>query len=259
MILDRIAAYKRSFVAQRKTAEPLKRLEERISHLPPPRDFEAAVSRRNAIRIIAEIKKASPSKGVLRQHYDPVEIARSYELHGADAVSVLTDEQFFQGALDHLEKVRAAISLPILRKDFIIDPYQIYEARAAGADAILLIVALLDKQNIDTYKMDAYKLGMKVLVEVHSSADLDIALASGARIIGINNRDLNTFQTDIRVTEKILPLIPRGHIIVSESGISSREDVQYLARLGVDAILVGEHLMRYDDPGVGLEELRRTD
>jgi indole-3-glycerol phosphate synthase len=259
MILERIAAYKREFVTQRKTAVPLRHLEKEISYAPSPRDFETAITRTQGIKIIAELKKASPSQGVLREKYDPVNIAQSYERHGADAISVLTDEQFFQGSIEHLKDVRKATTLPLLRKDFVIDPYQIYEARAAGADAILLIVSLLNKTLVNDYVKATYGLGMKVLLEVHNRAELDRALSCDAHIIGINNRDLKTFATDIRLTEQLLPLIPRGRIIVSESGISSHEDVRYLANLGCDAILVGERLMRCGDPGRELEKLRSRD
>ena len=210
---------------------------------------------KSAIRLIAEVKKASPSKGLIRPDFDPVEIAKTYEQAGASAISVLTDEKYFQGRLDYLKAVREAVGLPLLRKDFIIDPYQIYEARAAGADAILLIVAALSKSELSEFMILADELGMASLVEVHAAEELDIALETGVRIIGINNRNLQTFETKLETTLELAARVPPDKVLVSESGIFTRADVERLMEVGVDAILVGESLMREPDPGVKVKEL----
>ncbi|HHT9130844.1 MAG TPA: indole-3-glycerol phosphate synthase TrpC, partial [Candidatus Brocadiaceae bacterium] len=205
--------------------------------------------------IIAEIKKASPSLGVIRTDFNHVEIARLYESSGAAAISVLTDEKFFQGKLSYLTDVKKSVSLPILRKDFIIDPYQIYEARSAGADAILLIAALLSKEEIQRFLELARELGMDCLVEVHSELELEKVLQTSANIIGINNRDLATFKIDLETTLLLKPMIPSGKIVVSESGIKSREDIVKLIKKGVDAVLVGETLMKSTNISTKLHEL----
>ena len=205
--------------------------------------------------MIAEVKKASPSRGLIRADFDPAEIAAAYEEAGASAISVLTDEKNFQGRLEYLEAVHRAVSLPVLQKDFIIDPYQVYEARAALADAILLIVAALCREELTEFMALAEELGMASLVEVHTSEELDVALEVGAKVIGINNRNLQTFETKLETTLELAPKIPSDRILVSESGIFTRADVERLMAAGVDAVLVGEALMREPDPGTKVREL----
>lgn len=205
--------------------------------------------------VIAEVKKASPSKGVLREHFDPAEIAASYAAHGAACLSVLTDVQFFQGSHDNLRRARASCPLPVLRKDFIIDPYQIVAARAMGADAVLLIVAALSPAQLAEMETVAMELGMDVLVEVHDAQELDVALALKTPLVGINNRNLRTFETRLQTTLDLLPSIPAGKRVVTESGILSRDDVQLMRRNKVDAFLVGEAFMRAPEPGAELARL----
>lgn len=207
------------------------------------------------IRLLAEVKKASPSKGLIRADFDPVKIALTYEQAGASAVSVLTDEKYFQGHLSYLEAVRQAINLPVIRKDFTVDRYQIYEARASGADAILLIVAALSKGELMEFMALATDLEMASLVETHTSEELDIALEIGARIIGVNNRNLQTFETKLETTLELASRLPDDRVLVSESGIFTRADVESLLSAGVDVILVGESLMREPDPAVKVREL----
>ena len=254
MILDRIVGVKREEIASLKQATPLARLKEAIRDLPPTRDFKQAISRRPCA-VIAEVKRGSPSKGRIREQFDPVQIASLYQEHGAQAVSVLTDEQFFEGKGDYLAAIKKAIALPLLRKDFIIDAYQIYETRVLGADALLLIAAILDKGQLQEYIELAEQLGLAPLVEVHTKAELDKALAAGAEIIGINNRDLQTFSTDLNKTLELVPLIPQGKIVVAESGISTRKDIELLMKAGVHCFLIGEALMQADDIGGKLREL----
>lgn len=221
--------------------------------IPPTRGFYRALA--TAVpHIIAEVKKASPSKGLIRPDFHPAEIARSYARGGATALSVLTDEQFFQGSLSYLEEVRAACALPLLRKDFIIDPRQIYQA-VGRADAVLLIVAALSAPQLQELQLCAQECGLDVLVEVHDRAELETALASGASIIGINNRNLKTFHVDLRTTGELLPFIPRDRVVVSESGISTPMQARELFAAGVKALLVGEAFMRLSDPGTGVREL----
>lgn len=257
MILDKILADKYLEVEERKPSLSLHELMDAASCAAPPRDFTQALSSSKSgnIRLLAEVKKASPSKGLIRPDFDPVAIAKTYEASGASAISVLTDEKYFQGHADYLKAVRAAVSLPVLRKDFIVDPYQIYEARAWSADAILLIVAALSKDRLSEYMALAASLGMASLVEVHTDQELDTALDINAIIIGVNNRNLQTFETSLDTTIDLASRIPSGKVIVSESGIFSRDDVEYLMSAGVDAILVGESLMREPDPGVKVKEL----
>ena len=223
------------------------RLREAASAAPPTRGFAAALRAPAEVRLLAEIKNRSPSAGAIREGADPVDVARSYEVGGAAALSVLTDERFFGGSLDALRRVRAAVSLPLLRKDFIIDPVQIWEARAAGADAILLIVRILDDAQLRALHDAALALGLDVLVEIHDPAELDRALAIGATLIGVNNRDLSTFQTDLALSFEVAPGVDAGVTLVAESGIRTRADVEQLGAVGVDAILVGESLMRQPD------------
>lgn len=222
------------------------------------RSFEAGIRARIAAgnaAVIAEVKKASPSKGVLRAEFDPAAIASSYSLHGAACLSVLTDVRFFQGAPDYLRQARAACSLPALRKDFMIDPYQIYEARSWGADAILLIVAALDHGLMAELEACAHELGMSVLVEVHNAAELTAALRLKTALLGVNNRNLRTFETTLATTIDLLPRIPGDKLVVTESGILGADDVQRMRDVGVNAFLVGEAFMRAPDPGIALQQL----
>jgi indole-3-glycerol phosphate synthase len=260
VILDEIVAYKREFVAHSKARLPLEELKSRMADAPPVADFRAAITKRVKLpNVIAEIKKASPSKGVIRPDFRPREIAESYIEHGASALSVLTDEEFFQGHLDYLREIHTAFpSVPLLRKDFTIDEYQIYEAREAGASCILLIVAILDKYQLTDYRQLAEELGMAALTEVHLEKEADLAAEYGARLIGINNRDLRTFDVDLSTTERIVRLLggPSPEFtFVAESGIGRPEDVVYLTKLGVDAMLIGESFMRAESPGRALAEL----
>lgn len=253
MILDRILAAKREQLEDAKRVFSQAALQALPLYSAPRRDFIAALQRPRAI--VAEVKKASPSKGLLRESYDPVELARSFARGGAAAISVLTEPQFFLGHLDHLRAVRDAVELPLLRKDFVFDLYQLYEARAFGADAVLLIVRVLEPRLLADLICAAEALGLAPLVEVHDRAELEVALASGAHLVGINNRDLQTFRTSLAVTEELLPAVPAGVTVVAESGIHSSADMEHLERLGVHAFLVGEALMRAADPEKKLQEL----
>ena len=256
MILDKILADKRIEVDARKAQVSLEQVKDAAVKASALLDFASSVaSRPSSVKLIAEIKKASPSKGLIRPDFDPVAIAKIYEKSGASAISVLTDEKYFQGHLDYLKAVKEAVSLPVLRKDFIIDPYQIYESRAAGADAVLLIVAALSREELSEFMALSEKLGMASLVEVHTFEELDTALEIGAKIIGINNRNLQTFETKLETTLELAAKIPGDRVIVSESGIFTRADVEKLMSAGVDAVLVGESLMREPDPGVKVKEL----
>jgi len=252
-ILARIVARKREEFAQATT--PRAELERRADQLRPSRrGFRAALLRRSPA-VIAEIKKASPSKGVLREDFDPVALAREYERGGAAAISVLTDEPFFQGSLEHLVSARSAVSLPALRKDFTLDEYQVVEAAANGADAILLIAAILEENQIRALRQLAAKYGMAALVEVHSQREVRAAVAAGADIIGVNNRDLKTFQVTLETSLQLVQDIPDGVVKISESGIQSREDIRRLAEAGFDAFLVGESLLRSPSPSSALRAL----
>jgi len=257
-VLQRILAVKAGEVAQAKRATPLGALQGLARQAAPARDFVGALRARvqaGKPAVIAEIKKASPSRGVLREHYDPAAIAASFEHHGAACLSVLTDAQFFQGHLDHLRQARAACGLPALRKDFTIDPYQVYEARAAGADCVLLIVAALEPALMRELEATAHDLGMGVLVEAHDADELDQALALETTLIGINNRDLRTFETRLETTLDLLARIPAGRLVVTESGILTPADVTRLHGRGVGCFLVGEAFMRAADPGIELGRL----
>lgn len=256
MILDKILAHKREELKSLKDIVPLDLLKESLPGLPLTRPLAPSIRRPGQVVIIAETKKASPSKGLLCNNYDPAKIAQAYELAGAAAVSVLTEEKFFLGHPSHLALVRKAVGIPVLRKDFIIDPYQIYESRLLGADAVLLIVAALPSERLAELKGLAGELGMSCLVEVHTEQELEQALSSGADIIGINNRNLNSFETDLNVTFSLLGLIDLKKItVVSESGVRSHTDILKLKDSGVHAALVGEALMRCDKPGEGLIKL----
>jgi indole-3-glycerol phosphate synthase len=254
-ILDEIVATKRREVAAARRRMPLEELEAQCAEAVPTRDFRAALAGPGPIRLIAEVKKASPSAGVIRADFDPIAIARTYQAHGAHGLSVLTDAPYFQGHLSYLARVRAAVVLPVLRKDFLIDEYQVVEARVAGADAVLLIAEILDDEALADLLSRARALGMSALVEFHDPANLPRVLAAGADLIGINNRDLRRFVTDLDLTLRLRERIPPGVVLVSESGIKSREDVERLEAAGVDAILVGETLMRSPDIGRAVAEL----
>lgn len=254
MILDEICEHKKQEVVERKRQVPLSMLEERLREAKPARDFRMAL-RRPGISLIAEIKKASPTRGNLREDLDPIGLATLYEQTGARALSILTDERYFKGSLVDLSEVRRNTNLPCLRKEFIIDDYQIWEARAAGADAVLLIVRILSDKQLRDYIDLAQQLGMAVLVETHTEQEIERAIKAGAHIIGINNRDLETFTVDINTTLRLKRLVPGGHVLVSESGISSRKHVQQLEDGGVDAILVGEALVTSNDIAAKVREL----
>ena len=256
-ILDRILETKREEVAAAKRRVSADALAERARAVArQPASLRAALAAGDGVRVIAEIKRKSPSKGEIRRDFDPVAIARAYTEAGAAAISVLTDEQYFGGSLAILEAVRAATRVPLLRKDFVVDVYQIDEARVSGADAILLIVAALAAEQIARLAKHAASLGLEALVEVHDEAETQLALASGATLIGINNRDLRTFQTDLAVTERLAPLAAGRALVVAESGIFEPADVERLARSGARGYLVGESLMREPDVGRALRKLR---
>ena len=257
-VLQKILAVKAEEVARAKAAVDLATLRRRAQEAPEVRDFEGALRTRVAAgrpAVVAEIKKASPSKGLLRADFEPAGIARSYSRHGAACLSVLTDRQFFQGGADDLAAARSACELPALRKDFIVDTYQIYESRSMGADCILLIAAALDLPRMLDLEATALALGMSVLVEVHNRSELDLALRLATPLIGINNRDLRTFETRLETTLSLAPLIPAPRIPVTESGILSPEHVKRVTSAGVQAFLVGEAFMRALDPGAELARL----
>jgi indole-3-glycerol phosphate synthase len=254
-MLEKIVEYKKESVETAKRRVSLVFLRSAVKDLPPPRDFVGALKASSDIALIAEIKKASPSKGLIRADFDPVQIARVYQENGASAISVLTEEKYFQGSIRTLQQVRKASCLPLLRKDFIIDEYQIYQARFHGADAVLLIVTLLSASQLKGYLEIAAELALGALVEIHSSEELPKALLSGAEIIGINNRNLKSLKVDLTTTFGLLDSIPEEKIVVSESGINTRQEVLRLKQAGVDAILIGEALMREPDIGSKLREL----
>ncbi len=254
-ILDKIVDSKRAEVAAARKHRPLQELEQLAAIAPPSRDFRAALVSHGSIRLIAEIKKASPSAQVIRADFNPIAIARIYQDHGAACLSVLTDTPYFQGHLTHLAQVRAAVSIPVLRKDFLIDDYQVVEARSAGADAILLIAEILDDVVLGRLLEQAKRWKMAALVEFHDAANLGRVLASGADLIGINNRDLNDFGTDLEHTLRLRDRIPSEVILVSESGIRTRHDVERLEAAGISAILVGESIMRAPDIGLAVDRL----
>jgi indole-3-glycerol phosphate synthase len=255
MILSKIIEQTKIALAARKQVVSCEQLIDDLQKQEPARDFAQTISRPDRINIIAEAKKASPSKGIIRPDFDPVSIAQCYEQNGAGAVSVLTEEHFFQGHLDYLRLIRRSIGIPVLRKDFIIDDYQVYEARAAGADALLLIAAILDTSELSSLLHLTHDLGMQALVEVHTEDELKKALHVKPSIIGINNRNLSTFFTNINTTIELQTLIPEGIIIVTESGINTSDDIKRLRSCGIDAFLIGEALMREPDPGLKLRQL----
>jgi len=255
-VLDEIVANTRAEVARRRSSIPQGTLERQCGAALPARDFEGALRPSpGTVRLIAEVKKASPSRGVLARDLDPVALATTYATHGAHAISVLTDEKYFQGSLDLLGRIRGAVEVPLLRKDFTIDEYQLWEARAAGADAVLLIIAILEPPHLRDLGAAAKGLGLAALVECHTAAEVDAALAADARIIGINNRDLRTFKTRIETTLELLPRIPPGPIVVSESGFVDGAQVRRVVAAGAHAILVGEGLVTAGDVRARIREL----
>ncbi len=256
MILDKIIAQKvkvvdeeKGIISQNKIISLLKDSRETL-------DFKKTIKDKKGLSIIAEVKKASPSKGVIREDFNPVEIAKIYHKSRVEAISVLTEEDFFQGSKEYLCQIREKIHTPLLRKDFIVDPYQIYQSKVLGADVILLIVAALDKEKLSLFQRIAKELGLQCLVEIHNIEELKIALDTGADIIGINNRNLKTFETSLETTAKLIDKIPREKTIISESGINNRKDMQYLESLEVDGVLIGESLMRTDSIEKKIRELR---
>jgi indole-3-glycerol phosphate synthase len=272
--LERILEHKRGEVARQRAKIPLTQLTAQIAKRPVPRDFAAALRIPGRAALIAEVKKASPSRGVLIEHFDPLVIARTYAANGASALSILTDQRFFQGSIKYLEGIRDLDlhatgaypdsahppAVPLLRKDFILDSYQIYEARAYGADALLLIVAALDDRTLAALIAETHEVGMQALVEVHSTAELERALAVGARLIGVNNRDLHSFQTSLATTQQIAASLPQSlrPILVSESGIFTAEQVAQVYAWGADAILVGEALVTAPDIAAKVRELSNS-
>ncbi len=261
-ILQKILEVKKFEVARALAKKPYEEILTEARAMPPTRDFTGALRAKiqaGKPAVIAEIKKASPSKGVIRENFDPAAIARSYAQHGAACLSVLTDTQFFQGGKQHLVDARAACDLPVLRKDFMIDPYQVCRARTIGADAILLIVAALDPAKMQDLEALAHELGMAVLVETHDAAELELALQLKTPLIGINNRNLRTFETRLQTTLDLLPRIPPERIAVTESGILKPADVNLMRQSGVHAFLVGEAFMRAEEPGAELARLFNPD
>jgi len=254
-ILDKIVAQTRQTVAQSAAEKPLAEVQRNAQRAPAPLDFGAALARGDSVQLIAEVKKASPSAGIIREDFDPVLIAQTYAQAGAACISVLTDQPFFQGRLEYLVAIRAAVSIPLLRKDFIVDPYQVYEARAAGADAVLLIAECLTADQLKELHQLATELGMSTLIELYDAENLPAVLATGGSIVGVNNRDLRTFKTDLQHSARMRASIPSDRLLVGESGIRTRQDVEQLAAAGIKAILVGETLMRQPDIATAVSAL----
>ncbi|HEU65234.1 MAG TPA: indole-3-glycerol phosphate synthase TrpC [Chloroflexi bacterium] len=253
-MLDKIIAQKREEIEQRKKVATMTYLQERIARQKPPLDLAPAL-KGECIRLITEVKQASPSRGMLSPNLNPTKLARTYAEGGAAAISVLTETNYFMGNIEHMAAIKEAVGLPLLRKDFILDPYQVYESRAYGADALLLIVAILSQEQLKELVSLGRSLGLRCLVEVHDKSEVERAVLSEAEIIGINNRDLNTFDVDITTTRRLRPLIPQERIVVSESGIKSKRDIEKLEKWGVDAVLVGEALVTADDVLAKMKEL----
>jgi len=253
-MLDKIVSQKKEELKQRKKTLPLSYLKEHIAQQKPPLDFALAI-KGDHIRLIAEVKQASPSRGILHPNLNPTKLARTYVDGGAAAISVLTETNYFKSSIDHLADIREAIELPLLRKDFIFDPYQVYESRAYGADALLLIVAILSQEQLNELLLLSHNLGLRCLIEVHNEGEVERTLLTGAEIIGINNRDLKTFTVDLDTTYRLRPLIPKGKVLVSESGIKSRGDIEKLKEWGVNAMLVGEALVTASDVLAKVREL----
>jgi indole-3-glycerol phosphate synthase len=255
-MLDKIIAQKREEVNQRKKVAPTSYLRDRIAHRKPPLDLASAL-KGDHLRLIAEVKQASPSRGILSPNLNPTKLARTYAASGAAAISVLTEANYFMGSIEHLAAIKEVVGLPLLRKDFIFDPYQVYESRAYGADALLLIAAILSQGQLKELISLSHSLGLRCLVEAHNEGEVERAVLSKTEIIGINNRDLNTFVVDINTTRRLRPLIPKEKIVVSESGIKSRRDIEKLGNWGVDAVLVGEALVTAGDVRAKMKELLR--
>ena len=253
-MLDKIIAQKREEVEQKKKVATMTYLQERTAHQKPALDLALAL-KGDHIRLIAEVKQASPSRGVLSPNFNPTKLARTYAECGAAAISVLTEEKHFMGNIEHLAAIKEVVELPLLRKDFIFDPYQVYESRAYGADALLLITAILNQGQLKELLSLSHSLGLRCLVEVHNEGEVERAVVSKAEIIGINNRDLNTFAVDINTTRRLRPLVPKEKIVVSESGIKSRKDMERLGKWGIDAVLVGEALVTAGDMRAKMKEL----
>ena len=255
-LLATIVAGTQRITASRRAQEPLDALERRAAAAAPRGDlFESRLRRPGGFNVIAECKRRSPSRGVLAAEYDPVRIARAYASGGAAAISVLTEPTFFDGALAHLQAVRAAVGVPLLRKDFVVDEYQLFEARAAGADAVLLIVAALEQPALEALQARAWQLGLATLVEVHDREELARAIGSGARVIGVNNRNLRTLKVDVAASDGLAALMPKGVVAVSESGLQSRADLERLAAAGYGAFLIGERFMTDPDPAAAIKLL----
>jgi indole-3-glycerol phosphate synthase len=253
-MLDKIIAQKREEVEQRKKTVPLTYLQERIAGRKPALDLVSAL-KDDHIRLIAEVKKASPSRGPLNPDLNPTELAQTYAEGGAAAISVLTEENYFMGRIEHLAAIKEVVALPLLRKDFVLDNYQVYESRAYGADALLLIAAIVSQGQLKELVSLSHSLGLRCLVEVHSQGEVEVAVLSEAEIIGINNRDLHTFAVDIDTTRRLRPLIPKEKTVVGESGIKNRKDIETLKKWGVDAVLVGEALVTAGDIRAKMKEL----
>ena len=255
MILEEIAAKRRLQLEREKSAVPLEAVRAAAEHSAEPGRFPAAL-KKPGLSVIAEVKKASPSKGLICPDFHPAQIAKAYEAAGADAISVLTEETYFQGSSEYLKEVRKAVALPVLRKDFVIDPYQIYEAKTLGADAILLIAALLPEDTLKEYHKIASSLGLDCLMEAHNEPELEAVLNANGKIIGVNNRDLKTFHVDLHTTAELATLVPKECVLVSESGISTNADMRAAKAAGADAVLIGETLMRSGNVSEALRELR---
>jgi indole-3-glycerol phosphate synthase len=253
-MLDKIIAQKREEVEQRKKVATITYLQQLIARQKPALDLAMAL-KGDHIRLIAEVKQASPSRGMLSPNFNPIELARTYAEGGAAAISVLTEANYFMGSIEHLAAIKEVVGLPLLRKDFIFDFYQIYESRAYGADALLLIVAILSQEQLKELVSLSHSLGLRCLVEVHNEGEVERAVHSEAEIIGINNRDLNTLSIDINMTRRLRPLIPQERIVISESGIRSKRDIEKLGKWGVDAVLVGEALVTAGDVWAKMKEL----
>jgi indole-3-glycerol phosphate synthase len=255
-MLDKIIAQKREEVEQRKKVATITYLQERIATQKPALDLALAL-KGDHIRLIAEVKQASPSRGMLSPNFNPIELAQTYAEGGVAAISVLTEANYFMGGIEHLAAIKEVVGLPLLRKDFIFDLYQVYESRAYGADALLLIVAILSQEQLKELVSLSHSLGLKCLVEVHNKGEVERAILSEAEIIGINNRDLNTFTVDITTTRRLRPLIPQERIVVSESGVKNKRDIEKIGKWGVDAVLVGEALVTAGDVRAKMQELLR--
>jgi len=262
-MLSKILKTKKEEVEYLKTKTPISELKSKIRDMEETRGFLKALKKDEGqkgrtTKIIAEIKKASPSKGVIREDFNPLKIAEIYQESGASAISVLTDKEFFQGDINYISDIKKVVTLPLLRKDFIINKYQVFESRVYGADAFLLIAAILGKNQLEDYMHLGIEMGMTPLIEVHTKMELDDVLSVRANLIGINNRDLDTFKVDIKTTEKLIEYIPEGITVLSESGIEKRDDILHLEEIGVDAFLIGESLMKEKDIGRKLKELIGT-